>query len=241
MSTASTGDRRTEIATRLAQVRHRIEAACVGAGRAPHEVTLVAVTKTYPAADVSALASLGVTDVGEARHPEARDKRAATPERLVWHFVGALQTNKAAAVASYCDVVHSVDRTRLVRALQRGAARHARALDVLVQVNLDPPGTPGLLGPRSGAFPAEVAELAGAVADTEHLRLCGLMAVAPRVGEPAAAFERLAAVAQTLRADHPGATLLSAGMSADLEAAVAAGATHVRVGRAVLGERPVLQ
>lgn len=234
-------DRRTELDDRLDSVRARIGAACTRAGRRPEDVTLTVVTKTYPAADVSLLASLGVTHVGEARHPEARDKRATVDESLVWHFVGALQTNKAAAVASYCDVVESVDRVRLVTALERGAAAHGRQLDVLVQVNLDPGGETGEIGKRSGVEPEGMSALADAVASTERLRLAGLMAVAPRGADPASAFERLAALHARLRADHPKATAMSAGMSGDLEQAVQAGATHVRIGRAVLGERPVLQ
>lgn len=240
MSEATLG-RRAELADRLGLVRARIAAACAQARRCVDDVTLVAVTKTFPATDVALLASLGVTDVGEARHPEARDKRAASGADLVWHFVGAVQTNKAAAIAAYSDVVQSVDRPRLITALERGAFGSGRALDVLVQVNLDPHGAQGVIGRRSGADPAHLAGLAEAVVGTEHLRLRGLMAVAPRTGDPAPAFERLAALAARLRADHPGAAVLSAGMSGDLEQAVAAGATHVRVGRAVLGERPLLQ
>ena len=234
-------ERRTELRDGLESVRARIDAACDRAGRAPADVTLTVVTKTYPAADVALLASLGVSHVGEARHPEARDKRAAVDESLVWHFVGALQTNKAAAVASYCDVVESVDRLRLVTALERGAAVHDRLLDVLIQVNLDPPGAAGEIGKRSGVEPAGLSELADAVAGTQRLRLVGLMAVAPRHGDSAAAFDQLAALHARLRVDHPAATAMSAGMSADVEQAVQAGATHVRIGRAVLGERPALQ
>lgn len=239
--------RRAELTERLDSVRARISAACGEAGREPEDVTLTVVTKTYPAADVALLASLGVTHVGEARHPEARDKRAAVEESLVWHFVGALQTNKASAVASYCDVVESVDRLRLVSALERGAAAHDRRLDVMVQVNLDPPGETGEtgetgeIGKRSGVAAEGMSQLADAVAATERLRLAGLMAVAPRHGDPRPAFERLAALQARLTAAHPAATAMSAGMSGDLEQAVMAGATHVRIGRAVLGERPALQ
>lgn len=241
MNEPAVPQRSTELAAGLERVRQRITDACSEAGRAADEVTLVVVTKTYPATDVLVLASLGVTDVGEARHPEARDKRAASGGALAWHFVGALQTNKAAAVAAYCDVVESVDRLRLVTALDRGAARSGRSIDVLLQVSLDPPGTQGEIGPRSGADPADLLGLADAVAGSAYLRLRGLMAVAPQGGDPAPAFERLASLSASLRADHPAATALSAGMSGDLEQAVAAGATHVRVGRAVLGERPPLQ
>lgn len=234
-------ERRTELAQGLDRVRSRVATACAKVARQPAGVTVVVVTKTYPASDVSILASLGVTAVGESRHPEARDKRAATVGDLEWHFVGAVQTNKAAAVAAYCDVVQSVDRPRLVSALDRGAARCDRTLDVLVQVSLDPPGTRGETAPRSGVDPVHLGALADAVAGTRHLHLRGLMAVAPRLGDPAPAFQRLAELSARLRVAHPAATVLSAGMSADLEAAVAAGATHLRVGRAVLGERPLLQ
>ena len=231
--------RRGEVADRLDEVRARIADACAEAGRAAGEVTLTVVTKTYPAADVSLLASLGVGHVGEARHPEARDKHAVVGADLVWHFVGALQTNKAAAVASYCDVVESVDRPRLVTALERGASAHDRVLDVLVQVYLG--AEDGEIGKRSGIQPAGLSELADTVAASRHLRLRGVMAVAPRQDEPARAFQRLADLHARLRADHPAATAMSAGMSGDLEQAVRAGATHVRIGRAVLGERPALQ
>ena len=231
--------RRVEVADRLDEVRTRIADACADAGRAAEEVTLTVVTKTYPAADISLLASLGVSHVGEARHPEARDKHAVVGADLVWHFVGALQTNKAAAVASYCHVVESVDRPRLVTALERGASTHDRVLDVFVQVNLG--AEDGETGKRSGIQPAGLSELADTVAASGHLRLRGVMAVAPRQDEPARAFERLADLHARLRAEHPTATAMSAGMSGDLEQAVRAGATHVRIGRAVLGERPALQ
>jgi len=227
--------RRDELAGRLAAVRDRIAAAARSAGRDPAGVTLVVVTKTFPADDIELLAQLGVTDIGESRHPEARDKAALVSVRLTWHFVGAVQTNKARAVARYADVVHSVDRERLVDALSDGAHRAARQLDCLVQVSLDQPDQ---RGGRSGAPPAQVLALADRVSAAEGLRLRGVMAVAPSAADPAEAFARLATVAAAVRSHHPEAGLVSAGMSADLEPAIAAGATHVRIGRAILGERP---
>jgi uncharacterized pyridoxal phosphate-containing UPF0001 family protein len=149
--------------------------------------------------------------------------------------VGQLQRNKAAAVARLGAVVHSVDRAPLVAALDRAAQRERGALDVYVQVDLG--GPPGRDGTRGGAEPAEVPALADAVAGAGALRLLGLMAVAPREEDPAPAFARLAELAARVRADHPGARELSAGMSADLEAAVTAGATVVRVGTALFGAR----
>jgi PLP dependent protein len=227
-----------EIAAGLDAVRRRIADAAVAAGRDPDEVTLVAVTKFFPASDVRILADLGVTDVGENRHPEAGDKRAECADLPVrWHFIGGLQSNKAAAVGSYADVVESVDRAKLVTALDRGAHQRGHEVDVLLQVSLDPPGRAG----RAGAEPADLAALAGDVEAAGMLRLRGLMAVAPLGEDPRAAFARLAAIRAEFVRERPDATWLSAGMSSDLEAAIEAGATHVRVGSAILGARPHIE
>jgi pyridoxal phosphate enzyme (YggS family) len=219
----------------LDRVRQRIASACRDAGRDPGEVTLVVVTKFFPAADVRLLADLGVRHVGENRHQEAAAKAEECADLgLSWHFIGGLQSNKAAAVAAYADVVESVDRAKLLAGLQRGAHDRGRDLDVLLQVSLDPAGADG----RSGADPAALSDLAARVADHGALRLRGLMAVAPLGEDPAVAFGRLAALRDDFVADHPDAAVLSAGMSGDLEDAVRAGATHVRVGSAILGPRP---
>jgi pyridoxal phosphate enzyme (YggS family) len=229
-------DRREDVAAGLAATRARIEAACTDAGRHPDEVTLVVVTKTFPASDVRHLYALGVRDVGENRHPEAGRKAAETADlQLRWHFIGQLQTNKAKAVAGYAAAVHSVDRLKLVHALAAGAEAAERDLDVLVQVSLDPEET---AAGRGGVDPHEVAPLAAAVAASRRLVLRGVMAVAPLGADPDVAFARLAETSAAVRAVHPAATWVSAGMSADLEAAVRHGATHVRVGSAILGTRP---
>jgi pyridoxal phosphate enzyme (YggS family) len=228
-------ERRDEIARRLSDVRRRIESACAGSGRDPGEVSLVVVTKFFPASDVRLLAELGVTDVGENRHQEAEAKAAECADLgLRWHFIGGLQSNKAAAVAHYADVVESLDRAKLVGPLDRGADARGRDVEVLLQVSLDPAGAEH----RSGADPADLVALADAVTGAGRLRLRGLMAVAPLGEDPAGAFARLADVRRDLLARHPDATWLSAGMSGDLEQAVTAGATHVRIGSAVLGTRP---
>jgi pyridoxal phosphate enzyme (YggS family) len=227
--------RRDELAGNLAAVQQRIAAAARAAGRDPDDVTLIAITKTYPAADIALLAELGVTDVGESRDQEAAGKAAtlnALPLR--WHFVGQLQTNKARSVARYADVVHSVDRPALVEALRRAAADRAGDLDVLIQLNLDPRPDAG----RGGVPPADLAPLADEVAAAPGLRLRGLMLVAPPGTDPASVFARLAETSARLCVEHPDADWISAGMSADLEAAVASGATHVRVGTGLLGARP---
>ena len=230
--------RSDEIAANLAVVRRRIAEACDAVGRAPDGVALVVVTKFFPASDVRLLADLGVTDVGENRHQEAEAKAAECADLdLRWHFIGGLQSNKAAAVASYADVVESVDRAKLVGPLSRGAQGRGHDLDVLLQVSLDPPGGEG----RSGVDPADLGDLALRVVESDFLRLRGLMAVAPLDEDPDAAFARLAAIRADFLAGHPDASVLSAGMSGDLEAAIRHGATHVRVGSAVLGPRPAVQ
>lgn len=229
--------RRDELASNLAAARARVAAAARAAGRDPGEVSIVAVTKRFPLADVLTLASLGVADVGENRHQEAAAKHAAAPTAGVrWHFIGQLQTNKARAVAAYADQVDTVDRAALVQALERGAAAHGRTLGVLVQVSLA--DDPAAAADRGGADPAEVPALAALVAGCEHLELRGVMGMAPLGGDPGKAFARLADVAAKVRAAHPQALEISAGMSGDLDAAIAAGATHVRLGTAILGERP---
>lgn len=224
-----------ELEANLAAVRQRVAAACASAGRAVDEITLVVITKYFPRSDVDALAALGVTDIGENKAQEASGKLAeggGPPAGVRTHFVGQLQSNKAGEVARWADVVHSVDRPKIVRALDRGAAAAGREITALIQVDLDG-SDPG----RGGALPADVPALAEAVAQSS-LTLGGLMAVAPRGEDPAAAFARLAEVSERLRAEHPTATMLSAGMSGDLEQAVAHGATHLRVGTAILGSRP---
>ncbi|MEU5522064.1 YggS family pyridoxal phosphate-dependent enzyme [Streptomyces sp. NPDC047860] len=236
-------DRKGELASNLARVEERITAACAAAGRARDEVTLIVVTKTYPARDVRILSELGVRHVAENRDQEAAPKAAECANLpLTWHFVGQLQTNKVRSVVGYADVVQSVDRSRLVTALSKEAVRAGREIGCLIQVAFDA-GVNGR-GERGGVAPGGVEELAGLIAGAEGLRLDGLMTVAPLTGEYAgrerAAFERLMDLSTDLRRTHPAANMVSAGMSADLEQAVAAGATHVRVGSAVLGVRPRL-
>ena len=231
-----TGDPRSEeIAANVAQVRERIAAAAKAAGRDPDELTLIGVTKTFPVEDARRLVELGVSELGENRDQEARVKAREVPEAR-WHFVGRLQRNKAGSVASYAAVVQSLDRPELVGALVNGVRRAGRdTLDVLVQVSLDD-------DPDRGGAPAdEVVPLADAAAATGVLRPAGVMAVAPLGADPDEAFEKLAAVAARLRSAHPGATVMSAGMSGDLEAAVRNGATHLRIGTALLGGRPPLR
>ncbi|MGH4015434.1 MAG: YggS family pyridoxal phosphate-dependent enzyme [Pseudonocardiaceae bacterium] len=237
-------DRRDELATALARACDRIRAGCAAAGRDPAEVRLLAVTKNFPARDVALLADLGQLDVAEARDQEAAPKVAEAhalrpAAALRWHMVGRLQRNKARSAARWAIQVQSVDSQRLVDALDR-AARAAEAagerdgpLGVLVQASLD--GDPS----RGGCPLPDLGRLADRVAAAPGLRLEGVMGVAPRGADPGKAFADLAAAAQRVRREHPGAVELSAGMSGDLEQAVAQGSTCVRVGTALLGSRPL--
>ncbi len=245
--------RADQLRANLDAARERIARAAASAGRSD-PVDLVVVTKTFPASDVHILAQLGVTEVGENRDQEARAKRREVESlgdvSLRWHMIGRLQSNKAASVTSWADVVESVDRqslvTRLAKAAEdsrkEGEDQEGRApLDVFIQVSLDEPVQPN----RGGANPKDVAAIAQAVHAAEPaLRLAGVMAVAPHPDtgiDPALAFARLAEVAEEIHARWPHARVISAGMSTDLEAAVAAGATQVRIGGAILGQRPVVQ
>lgn len=236
--------RRSELVTALAAVRGRIADACAQAGRDPRSVTLIAVTKTWPATDVATLVRLGVRDVGENRDQEASAKFAQVRELLPagqadqarWHFLGRIQSRKCRSIASYADCVHALDRVELVPRLSEAVAAAGREpLEVFVQLSLD--GDPQ----RGGVVAGELARIADEVASAQRLRLLGLMAVAPLGADPDEAFAALADASASLRADHPQASAISAGMSGDLEAAVRHGATHVRVGSALLGRRePVI-
>ncbi|WP_375485206.1 YggS family pyridoxal phosphate-dependent enzyme [uncultured Jatrophihabitans sp.] len=221
--------------TALGAVRARISNACESVGRDAAEVTLVAVTKTCPAADVATLARLGVGDIGESKDQEVRRKLDELGEQartIRWHLVGRLQTNKAKSVVTYASAVHSVDRLKLARSLADAAQEHRETpLDVFVQISLDDDPD------RGGVAVGELAALADAVAQRPSLRLRGVMAVPPMGADVDAAFARLAELSQQVRAAHPGADAVSAGMSDDLEAAVRHGSTHVRVGTALLGRR----
>ncbi|MBT2512080.1 YggS family pyridoxal phosphate-dependent enzyme [Arthrobacter sp. ISL-30] len=240
--TVDAGDTRThELRGRLARVRDRIAEATIAAGRVEGP-RLIVVTKFYPAADVRRLAGLGVEDVGESRDQEASGKAAELVELpLRWHFIGQLQSNKAKSVARYAHSVHSIDRPQLADALAKAVALEQEQggrspLECFVQVNLDDDAD----GHRGGALPSDVGMLADKIESAASLHLAGVMAVAPLGGDPDAAFEKLAGIAAQLRASHPHATGISAGMSQDLEAAVRFGATHLRIGSDILGSRPAV-
>ena len=223
------------LAARLADLDERIADAARSAGRAPAEITRIVVTKFHPASLVERLHALGVRDVGENRQQELTAKRTTLPplDGLRWHFIGQLQSKKARAVRATADVVHSVDRDRVADALH-AADPDGASLDVLVQINLtDDPA-------RGGAVPSDAGRLAEHVAaHCPSLRLRGVMAVAPLAEAPAAAFARLHDAGAAVRRVVPDASWISAGMSGDFVEAIAAGATHLRIGTAITGPRPL--
>jgi len=220
------------LAERLAAVREGVSDAARAAGRSPEELTTIVVTKFHPASLVRELHALGVRDVGENRHQEAQEKAAELSDLdLTWHFVGQLQSKKARQARRYASVIHSVDRVSLVDAL----ASDESTVDAFVQLNLtaDPA--------RGGVADRDLEPLVEHVLAAPGLRLLGVMAVAPLGEEPARAFERVRAASDRVRALAPDASAISAGMSQDYREAIAAGATHLRIGTAITGNRPELR
>lgn len=229
-------NRLEELRLNLADVEQRVAAACESAGRARDDVTVIAVTKTWPSSDIRLLAELGVAEVGESRDQEAILKHEDCRDLgLKWHFIGQFQTNKANHIAQYADVVHSLDRLKAVEALQRAASNANREIVGLVQVSLDDAAG------RGGVSTEAVLEIAAAIHSASHLSLGGVMAVAPLGADPLGAFRLLAAVATEVQTVFPAAKMVSAGMSQDMVEAIACGATHLRIGSAIMGSRSYVQ
>ena len=228
-------NRLSDIQSNLEIIQSRINKACSAAGRDISEITLIAVTKTYPASDVDLLKQLGIENVGENRDQEASSKKSEVKNQFNWHFIGQLQSNKAKSVVNYADLIHSVDRWSLAKEIQKSAQGINKVQPVLIQVDLDQSGPDPT---RGGIWPAELSELAAAISQASHLELKGLMSVAPLGEKPELAFARLKEIRVGFLKEHPQAQILSAGMSDDLEAAILHGATHLRIGSALLGERP---
>ena len=225
-------DRRAEISQNLHEVRDRIDSTTIAAGRQPREVSLIVVTKNFPASDVAHLASLGVRDVGENRQQEGSVKSGEVDAELTWHFIGQLQRNKVASVLGWADVIHSVDRLELAQEIVKRAPLRDRPIRVLIQISLD--GSAG----RAGVAPQDLSAIAAVLAGAPQVDLSGVMAVAPLDEDPRAAFERLSGIREGFLRDHPTATWCSAGMSNDYVEGIEQGATHVRIGSSILGSRP---
>ena len=222
------------LAQRLQSVQADIADAARASGRQPDEITTIVVTKFHPASLVRDLYDLGVRNVGENRHQEAEAKSAelSSLEGLTWHFIGQLQSNKAKAARAYSSVVHSVDSAKLARTLAAAEPGPVDVLDCFVQLNLT--NDPG----RGGVQPSDALQLAELIAAEESLNLLGVMAVAPLDEEPRSAFARVREVSERVRTLIPTAHYISAGMSHDFADAIAEGATHLRIGSAITGERP---
>jgi len=228
-------NRLSDIQGNLEVIQSRIKNACSAAGRDVSEITLIAVTKTYPASDVDLLKQLGIENVGENRDQEASSKKSEVKNQFNWHFIGQLQSNKAKSVVNYADLIHSVDRWSLAKEIQKSAQGINKVQPVLIQVDLDQSGPDPT---RGGIWPAELNELVASINQASHLELKGLMSVAPLGEKPELAFARLKDIRVGFLKENPEAQILSAGMSDDLEAAILHGATHLRIGSALLGERP---
>jgi pyridoxal phosphate enzyme (YggS family) len=219
-----------EIASNLNGVLERIKSTAQSCGRNQDEITLIAVTKTFPVSDVHILASLDVHHYGENRDGDAAPKASAVPG--TWHFQGQIQSNKLKSIASWAHVIHSLDEERHITALDKVAIHR---IGVFLQVSLD--GAQG----RGGAAPTDLSALADSVLQSANLDLMGLMAVAPLDQSSDQAFEKLATIHSSFKASYPMATSLSAGMSNDFESGISHGATHIRIGSSILGSRPAPQ
>ena len=219
--------RSQELSANLDSIRARIGAAVQGSGRSPDEVTLIVVTKTFPASDVQILYDLGVRDFGENRDQEASVKSLELPDDCRWHFQGQIQSNKLKSIAEWADVLHSIDDISHARKLNSLVSEK----DIFVQVSLDN------LPNRGGVLPNLLPDFLEEISALANLNLRGLMAVAPLGEEPARAFSRLKELSDQVVRVHPKAHEISAGMSNDFEAAIAQGATHIRIGSQILGVR----
>lgn len=219
----------------LERVRSRIEDACREVGRAPESVRLLAVSKTHPASAVLRLHESGQLAFGESYVDEAVTKITELADLgLEWHYIGPIQSNKTRIIAEHFDWVQGVDRAKIIRRLADQRADDRAPLNILIQVNIDDEPQ------KAGCRPDEISQLADLIAERSTLRLRGLMAIpAPRqdIAAQKAVFDQLHSLYRDLQSKYPEVDTLSAGMSADLEAAIAAGSTMVRVGTALFGPR----
>ena len=218
--------RRGEIAERLLDVQERIAVAAKRAQREPAEITLIAVTKTFPISDIEILSELGLHEFGENRDGDAAPKAAAVAGR--WHFQGQIQSNKLKSICSWAHVIHSLDELRHFEVIEKFATH---PLEIFLQVNLDGSAQ------RGGAAIESLYPLASIIQEHPAHRLAGLMAVAPLGIDPEIAFGNLQEIQRGFLSDFPLAKSLSAGMSHDFEIAISYGATHLRIGSQIMGSR----
>lgn len=223
-------DRKEELSRSLADVQARVLDAAARASRKAEEITLVAVTKTYPVSDVEILHQLGVTHFGENRSAEGLEKSSLVSAH--WHFQGQIQSNKIAAISSWAHTVHSLDDLSHVAKFDRAVGEiPKKRLNIFIQISLDGDTS------RAGVRGDDLVALGQLISSTKNLDLVGLMVVPPVQAEPEKAFSEVAEIAQRFRNEFPMAQSLSAGMSGDYEIAIAHGTTHIRVGSQILGPR----
>ncbi len=221
-----------ELQKNLIEIQSQIKSACETSGRNLDEITLIAVSKTWPASDIRLLHQLGVRDFGESRDQEATMKVSELADLdISWHFIGQVQTNKLNHIASYANVVHALDREKTISGLDVAAAKLDRNITGLLQISLDGDEN------RGGVAIENAFELAQLLSNSKNLTFGGIMAVAPIEMLPDVAFSKLAEIAAEIQSKYPTAEIISAGMSQDFESAVQKGATHLRIGSALLGNR----
>ena len=222
--------RKDQILSNLELVKEKISAAAQAADRAPNEITLIAVTKTFPVSDLEILYELGVRNFGENRDQEAAPKVGALPADITWHFQGGIQSNKLKSISNWASVIHSVDKFKYAQMISQFSV--GKTKEIFIQVSLDT-----LPQSREGVDPADLMQLAEQIMSLPNLEVKGLMAVAPLDQPTEQAFVRLQQIQQKFIQLYPAASSLSSGMSGDYELAISLGATHVRIGSSILGNR----
>ena len=222
--------RKDQILSNLESVKEKISAAAQAAGRSPSEITLIAVTKTFPVSDLEILYELGVRNFGENRDQEAAPKVGVLPADITWHFQGGIQSNKLKSISNWASVIHSVDKFKYAQMISQFSV--GKTKEIFIQVSLDT-----LPQSREGVDPADLMQLAEQIMSLPNLQVKGLMAVAPLDEPTEQAFVRLQQIQQKFIQLYPAASSLSSGMSGDYELAISLGATHVRIGSSILGNR----
>ncbi len=222
--------RKDQILSNLESVKEKISAAAQAAGRSPSEITLIAVTKTFPVSDLEILYELGVRNFGENRDQEAAPKVGVLPADITWHFQGGIQSNKLKSISNWASVIHSVDKFKYAQMISQFSV--GKTKEIFIQVSLDT-----LPQSREGVDPADLMQLAEQIMSLPNLQVKGLMAVAPLDQPTEQAFVRLQQIQQRFIQLYPAASSLSSGMSGDYELAISLGATHVRIGSSILGNR----
>lgn len=223
-------NRADEISANLEKVNEQIKLAAEKANRSTDEITLIAVTKTFPVSDIEILYSLGIREFGENRDQEASGKVGLLPDDVKWHFQGQIQSNKLKSITSWASYIHSVDQLKYAQIISLHSFVEKKS--IFIQVSLDKPPQS-----RSGVNPSDLLELAGAISQLPGISLQGLMAVAPVDSTAEDAFAELAAIRSDFLRTFPAAKSLSIGMSGDYQIAIKHGATHIRIGSSILGIR----